>query len=344
MSIQIMHRMLLNKLAREDFKIKGFTLIELLVSIIVVGLVTSGLLYLVNEVIRIDRREAALESVQRDMQRAMGYITDELQEAVYVYSTPTVITNQLTPSDLPTGTIDPVPVLAFWKPESISPTDHARLPADCSTLNSNEEANCEALKLRQSYYSLVVYFSLVNVDDNSNWPGLTRIVRYTLPQYTQTALNAGTAVETPGFTSPNNDFLSWAPAAGVDTAGNWSVLVDYVDSTGSVAGPLVAPATATDLDGGCEEFGEGYVRSPMGVSAPMTLEGSSYSFLSCVGQPGILGNGLNQDVVVLLRGNIRTAAQELANPTPISSTATSNSVLPTLKSQVLVRGATNKNP
>lgn len=345
-----------NKNAKKNH---GFTLMELLISMVVVGMVMSGLLYLVNEVIRIDRQEANLENVQRDMQRAMDYITDELRESVYVYPIPTDITNLLTPADLPPASatsppIAPVPVLAFWKPESLSAQDHARLPANCTTLAAPQDDNCQALKLRQSYYSLVVYYAFVNVDDNPNWPGLSRIIRYSLPQYTQTVLNAGTAVQTSGFSVPNNDFGTWIPAAGQVTDGNWSVLVDYLDSSGSAYGPLVLPATVADLAatppdlaGGCDEFGNGYVRSPIGNATPTNLTGLSYSFIACVGQPGVLGNGVNQDIVLLLRGNIKTAAQELSNPTPTwtpGNTRPSSSVLPTLKSQVLVRGAANKNP
>ncbi len=94
---------------------KGFTLLELLIAMIISGMVVSGLLYLVVELLRIDNRETALEEVQRDTRRAMNYIADDLREAVYVYSTPATVTASSTTgvqSALPSGSI---PVLAFWR-------------------------------------------------------------------------------------------------------------------------------------------------------------------------------------------------------------------------------------
>ena len=336
-------------------KVRGFTLMELLISIAIASVVTTGLLYLVNELISVDRQEAKLDRVQRDMQRAMNYIADDLRESVYVYPDPTVVTAQLTPADLPPqatlpgggATATPVPVLAFWKPESLSPQDHARLPANCDTIMpappAPNRADCNALKLRQSYYSLVVYFSMVNADDNPNWPGMTRIIRYTLPQFTQA--NMPSITRTDGFVPPDNDFANWTIPVGVTTNGDWNVLVDHVDSGWSAHGPLVA---ADNLGAtppvGCEAelgTGSGYTRSPVDDGTNATL---SNSFSACVSPPGSFANGSNQDVVVFLRGNIKTAAEEIANPTDPNASRPTQSLLPTLKTQVLVRGAANKNP
>lgn len=340
----------------------GFTLIELLISIVISSIVTIGLLFVVNELIQLDRREARLETVQRDMQRAMDYISDELKESVYVYPDPTFITDQLSPTDFPAGA---VPVLAFWKPEPLSTGDYGRLPIDCLTLPApparRDRANCSSLKLRQSYYSLVVYFALDNTANSPNWEGQTRIIRYALPQYVQSNLTTTAVIETPGFATPNNDFANWTPAQAVDaagnprtngagdpilvpTAGNWSVLVDYVDARNSVYGPLV------DVNGpeGCQQFETRpgvtteYTRSPINDAAA----NASASFLACIRTPGN-GVGTNQDVVVMLRGNTKTMQQEIANPTPAVASGSlipSQSALPTLKSQILVRGAANKAP
>ncbi len=344
----------------------GFTLIELLVSIIVASMATTGLLYVSNELIRLDRREERLETVQRNMQRAMAYISDELKEAVHIYPDPTFITNQLTAADLPTSTAGSVvPILAFWKPESLSAREFNNiLPADCTTIPDpdNNRINCQSLKLRQSYYSLVVYFAVSNADNSPNWEGQARIVRYVLPQYTQA--NLATVTETPGYAPPNNNFANWTPeiqlnASGspvldgsgnpvtLPTDGNWSVLVDYLDALDSVYRPLVEPANTAaappDLAGGCSQFGDEYTRSPPGDVATM----ESASFLACVKDFGAGGIGRNQDVVVFVRGNTKTEQQEIASPTPAlvpGSLEPSQSVLPALQTQVLLRGATNKNP
>ena len=333
MTIQSCRYLLLT--IRRESKAAGFTLMELLVSIIVSAIVTSGLLYLVNEVVRVDRREARLESVQRDMQRAMDYMTDDLREAVYVYSTPTTITSQLTASDLPTGPSGTasVPVLAFWKPEYLTASESGVLDSvNCASLSDPIDEACAALKLRQSYYSLVVYFTLANTqsDSNSNWDGQARIIRYRLPQYTSSAITpspggtAPTFAQTPGFSLPNNSFEDWAPASGT-TNGDWDVLVDFVDAPTSSFGALTP---------NCDEFGANYQMAPS--------TSTSNSFKSCISLPGTVTAGANQEVVVLLRGSAITSAQAIANS--VSSSVPNQSVLPTLKSRVLVRGAANKNP
>lgn len=303
---------------------------------IVASLVTSGLLYLVNEVIRVDRREATLENVQRDMQRAMDYVSDDLREAVYVYSTPSTLASLLTQSNLPTGSGSPgrkaVPVLAFWKPEFLSPAESAIMGGvPCATLPVPLNTDCQALKLRQSYYSLVVYFTLENTptDRNPNWAGQSRIIRYSLPQYKKSVIGT-TGARTPGYSTPNNDYFNWKPATGEATAGDWSVLVDYVDLP-TANPPLAGP--------NCDEFGAGYQRSPSTAS-------TSNSFLACISAPGVVGKGSNQDVVLFLRGNAKTASQAFADPTASTTNrgTPSQSVLPTLSTRVLVRGAADKNP
>lgn len=321
----------------------GFTLIELLVSMIVASLVISGLLYLVNELIRIDRREASLENVQRDMQRAMDYMTDELRESVYVYPDPTVVTSRLT--DLPSGGTGAVPILAFWKPEFISAEQSNKISKDtyCPSLAKPSDVDdCQALKLRQSYYSLVVYFTLGNTkaDNNRNWNGQARIIRYVLPQYKNSVIGTPDQQQTSGYLNPNNDFINWRiPTPGLTyakTDGDSSVLVDFVDAPTAIHGPLLVEEEAGKKDA-CNEFGTGYTRSPELKAI------KSNSFVACITEPGTATNGNNQEVVVLLRGNAKTAAQEFASPTPVGSVS-SQSALPSLKSRVLVRGAANKSP
>jgi len=316
----------------------GFTLIELLVSIIIASIVTSGLLYLVNEVIRVDRREASLENVQRDMQRALDYMTDELREAVFVYPDPTVVTSRMTTTpDFPTGG---VPILAFWKPEFLSEAESSNLNSvTCGT----SDTQCQSLKLRQSYYSLVVYFTSPNAPTDPNWKGQAKIVRYTLPQYRKSAFTTSGTLGSPtvGYAAPNNDFINWAPTPGVDIAGDWDVLVDYVDSPTSNQGALSSDCSefVTDVSG-ATTVTDSYQPSP---DPTVTTPLQSNSFVACISTPGSVAIGNNQEVAVLLRGNAKTAAQEAAFPTPVGSTPTQSS-LPTLKSRVLVRGAANKNP
>ncbi len=338
---------------RKRKKNRGFTLIELLISIVIASIVTSGLLYLVNELVRVDRREAKLENVQRDMQRAMNYIADDLREAVYVYPDPTIVTDRLKAADLLSKSTSLVPVLAFWLPESLTPleyndnTNSARptiVPVDCSKLtDSIQKENCNTLQLRQSYYSLVVYFALDNEANSTNWKGQARIVRYVLPEYTQDGMKTGT--QRPGYAAPNNDFLNWVPdpkATGLSPI-PVVTLVDYLDKRNPKYDPLVV-SNSDPNPNPVAKCPAKYIRSPAKYAPPDPAKDFSNSFAACVGDPGAdAGVGTNQDVIVYMRGNAKTNAQELANPTPKDAKG-NQSNLPTLKTQVLVRGAVNKNP
>ena len=196
----------------------GFTLLELLIAVLLSGLIVSGLLYLVVELLRIDNRETALEEVQRDTQRALNYMADELREAVYVYSTPGDFAAPLTTPDtiansitgvgaaLPAGSL---PVLAFWK---VSPIPWDEMPGDCSTtFTIEEEINaCRALKVRRASYDLVIYSLLPG--PNEPWEGQSRISRYLLKQYQ----DPSTLDVTDGYVDPislNRNFPGWQKGA-----------------------------------------------------------------------------------------------------------------------------------
>ena len=307
---------------------------ELLIAALISGLVVSGLLYLVVELVRIDNRETALEEVQRDTRRAMNYIADELREAVYVYGTPgtlaapNTVANSTTGvgSALPNGSI---PVLAFWK---VTPISQGEMPADCSTTFTDQadQNNCRTLKVRRASYDLVVYSLLPGPAEP--WEGKARISRYVLKQYT----DPSTLSETPGYIDPSlNDssFESWVKDAGESLPSSPSgsaVLVDYVNGIGTAGAPVDCQALIPGSAAG------EYMASPTGV-----LDDSS--FFACVRDPGTTvqldgrTSRSNQDVYIFLQGDASARARGLS---PASSTSTS----PILQTQVLVRGVINKEP
>ncbi|NEP19266.1 MAG: hypothetical protein F6J97_20615 [Leptolyngbya sp. SIO4C1] len=282
-----------------------------MVSLIVASIVVSGLLYLVVELLQIDRRETVLDETQRDMRRAMDYVADDLREAIYVYADPAA--NIATPLDnagytLPGG--GAIPVLAFWKPQPLD-DDFSELP-DCSTA-ANEDT-CNALKLRQAYYQLVIYFLKPNTAaDAGQWDGKSRIIRYTVSEYTKASLS--TAAQTSPFLSNSpaaQDFSSWSPNSAGSLPGTDSkVLVDYVADLDATNG---APTCDT-----------GY-----------TASGISDSFSACILLPE---TGRNQDVVVFLKGDASGF-----NDRRLVNSFSEASSLPTLKTQVLVRGVIGKEP
>ena len=140
---------------------KGFTLIELLVTVVVGSIIVAGLLYLVVELLQINRREEVLTQTQQDTQRALDYITTDLREAVYVYTKPEDVTNIVNQvNDLPAGT----PVLAFWRLNPVDPSN-TFWPVNCTTAFQSDpvkQAECDTLKIRQSFYTLVIYLQQNN--------------------------------------------------------------------------------------------------------------------------------------------------------------------------------------
>ena len=314
----------------------GFTLIEILVSLFVASLVVSGLLYLVVELLRIDRRELTLETVQRDMQRAMDYISDDLREAVYIYSTPSEITDALDDTALDTdiATDGAVPVLAFWRIDEIDVANDTALPNSCATEGTNS-TTCEVIKTRRASYTLVVYYQEPQYE---NWEGESVIKRYELVKYED--LNASGADKydiTTGYLDPVTEagtiFEDWPTELTADADGNSSVLVDYVsriaiDDTASVdCNDLINESTSPLT--GASVTGEAYVLAPTDAT-------STTGFYACVSNPEEALFRTNQDVYIFLQGNA-DAVTELLAP------ASDESRLPVLQTQVKLGGVINRD-
>jgi prepilin-type N-terminal cleavage/methylation domain-containing protein len=216
----------------------GFTLIELLVAMLISGLIVSGLLYLVVEVLGVNQKDASRSDTQRDMQLAMDYITRDLREAFYVYGTeietnaagaqtltsclsqkadaldrgtlgqcPGLLSRNYLPDHLKAP--NNIPVLAFWKPEPLPENITKYCRDNSATIGSTVPGNpvdrfpCVA----QRMYTLVVYS--LNTDPGSGiWKGRARIKRYTLPHFSesQTSRKAGWVAP---VGSDNKRPLSW---------------------------------------------------------------------------------------------------------------------------------------
>ncbi len=293
----------------------GFTLIELLIAVVVGGIIISTMLYLVVELLQINRREEVLTQTQQDMRRALDYIARDAGEAVYIYSSPAAVIGQL--DDFPDN--GEIPVLAFWRLDPVDPSDantQALFNKVCSTAFSGQDIReCETLKVRQGYYTLVVYAQQPNGNDTI-WGGKSRIVRYELPRYT--SANLPNLFDTVGYSEPtgrNNSFDKWKKATTGLTDGNLVVLTDFLDDP--VAGNTPECPNAN------------YLASPADKD----------NFYACVRQNTTSkdGAGSNQTLVVFLRGN---ATAEKAGFVTFSEAGR----LPTLKSEVLIRGVLDKLP
>ena len=219
-------QMLLRILPKRNDR-RGFTLIELLVAILISGIIVSGLLYLVVEVLGINQKDSSRSDTQRDMQLAMDYITRDLREAFYVYGTevegtsvesclavrPDAITRGLAgqctgllaylPDHLKNPGNGNIPVLAFWKPEPLP----ASVTAHCTTnraeigkilANSAPNPIDRIPCVAQRMYTLVVY-SLNTENDNKIWKGRARIKRYALPHFSESFTGK---TRKPGWVAP----------------------------------------------------------------------------------------------------------------------------------------------
>jgi prepilin-type N-terminal cleavage/methylation domain-containing protein len=310
---------------------RGFTLIELLVTLIVGSIIVGGLLYLVIELLQVNRREEVLTRTQQDMQRALDYISRDVREAVYVYPQPTAVVDPDTPpvatdtllaqltGSLPTGA---EPILAFWR---FDPVDVGQITTAACTSKS---AECNTLRVRQGTYSLVLYLQQQNAASDI-WGGKSRILRYELSKYS----NIRTLQQRRGYSDPSgacNSFRYWSKPPGRDSSnpcdsGNTGtpassvlVLTDYVNLPDTPTAQTLCPT--------------GYTQTP---AIPK-------SFHVCVssGTATAGATGANQVVRVYLQGSVYEPNNQTA---PLGFLAQASS-LPTLESEILVRGVLDKNP
>lgn len=323
--------------------LKGFTLLELLISLVIASIVVSGLLYVVIELTKMDKREANLDQVQRDMNRAMEYIADDLQEAVYVYTDPQKMATQLTTDpDFPDST-DEVPILAFWR---IDPLEDNLPTCNSTTMTASVLEQCRVLSIRQAAYTLVVYVQKLN-SASSNWSGQSRIIRYELSKYTNPILTNLAAK--PGYRDPTQLgdpkalFKDWEKGDGAFTSsagGDANVLVDYVQAPTFTSPVALNRAPLSDAGGACRGYGTDINGDPLYSIVPSTATTTNNNtFFACVRSPGI--NGVlerqgNQDVYVFLRGNVQGVSGGVRGYSDETS-------LPILETQVVVKGVVNKS-
>ncbi|MEL6382666.1 MAG: prepilin-type N-terminal cleavage/methylation domain-containing protein, partial [Cyanobacteria bacterium J06626_18] len=296
-------RWLLSRSQRKENSTSGFTLLELLIALFVGSLIISGLLYLVVEMLKIERRETAVDDTQRDMKRALEYIASDVSEAVYVYAPfsrdpGSGAINVETWADSDQGRVieeldaqgeidsDRV-VLAFWRPDFVEDNDLIPL-GDCSGFSDEIEEECQNLIERRAYYTLVVYEILPRDIDNPDgvWRGEARLTRYELPKFddpSTMAINTAYDLNDVVDDDPtdNTFFTTWEPQ---NPVGNRVVLVDFV------ANPTV------DNQAECRSENELFVRIPE--------KAVSSSFFTCVRIPeGEVGQTDNQNLEIFLQGD-----------------------------------------
>lgn len=311
----------------------GFTLPELLIGTIIAGIIVSGLLYMVTQLLQTNQRQSAQSETQRDLQIAMDYINSELRNAVYVYNGKCL--QGVGDSTICDGVVNhipaqsqSIPILAFWKLDPL-PTP---LQTVCTAGTADQTVPC----FSGQTYSLVVYF-LSKDSSTANWQGKARITRYAMTQY-----NAdGTA--NPNYVTPDQSgvtFTTW-PFQVIGTTpknlqkslptGNAVALADFIDDKArpSAGDDNITCPNNYDITPNTTTL-TNYVTSPFD-STDINIR----SFYACVKQ----GNTSNQDVFVFLRANAfgRPGIGGMSDGADAAS-------LPTLQTQVLSRGVLNESP
>ena len=193
---------------RMTARVRGFTLIELLVSMLIATVIISTLLAFTVNIMETDRREQAKVESQSDIQAALNYISDDLQEAVYIYNadslnTVSAVGNTNTTSgikdQLPQVTDNSIfanstPVLVFWKRKYYNPTDTVNvgggvtkqvgcLAYGTSTTSTGcYDANGNPIGSGQYAYSLVAYYLIYDNASGANptWSNAARLGRWEL--------------------------------------------------------------------------------------------------------------------------------------------------------------------
>ncbi|MEH1823448.1 MAG: hormogonium polysaccharide secretion pseudopilin HpsC [Nostoc sp.] len=260
LSIQLKH----SKFVQQ---VHGFTLIELLVALLLAFLVLTPLLGFMVSILTTDQKEQAKANSEQEIQTAIDYIANDLQQAVYIYDRTALTTNsnttpansgiqdQIPPVKSATGcssTATCKPILVFWKRKFIS----AAITAPSSTTDDT------------FVYSLVAYYLIKDSTSSTTWSNAARIARFEIRDGVlassgsngncgsdypnDTYINTTTYCPDAGFQRFNlnlpgaagikNQMNSWKAASSAYTQ-QASVLTDFIDQTSIASTPTCSTGT-----------------------------------------------------------------------------------------------------
>jgi type II secretory pathway pseudopilin PulG len=259
-TLKFIFKSLLKPLRRRK-RASGFTLIELLVALILTFLIITPLLSLVISFMTTDRQEQAKNSSQQEIQAALDYMAQDMQQSIYIYDATALskgndsddpslsgIQDQIPPfANTVDGCQSPttcVPVLAFWKRKYFDRSDTVKDPVTGN--NQQIKAIDDGSNGSDKFvYSLVVYYLLDNDPSNSTWSKVNRIGRFEISDGIPDPKSADP--ENPSyFLHPDKGFkrfdLSASPGKIQQSMNSWLkdtesytqpvvTLVDYIDDT-----------------------------------------------------------------------------------------------------------------
>ncbi len=211
----------------------GFTLIELMVAMVLAVLVITPLLGFMINILDTDRKEQAKINSEQEIQTALDYIAQDLQQAIYIYDADGI--NAIKSQLLYSGSTDRVPVLVFWK---------RKFEKEAIEL---DKVITDKKKNDAFVYSLVSYYLIEDNkknDENDIWSNQYRIARFELSDGItadddyNTKGNSKTA--DPGFKlfdlnktqgTLEQKMNDWEKEGNYQNSQNADVLVDYIDSS-----------------------------------------------------------------------------------------------------------------
>ena len=321
-------------------KTNGFTLVELLVAMVLAALVVVPLLSFMTGIMDTDRKEQAKATSEQEIQAALKYIAQDLEQAVYIYDADGLmrdhsntaaasgIRDQIPPiapaSNCNTAT-PCQPVLVFWKRQynkSVVPLN-----------SSNNNCLINPSSCNDTFvYSLVGYYLIKK--DNDTWSNAARIGRFEIqdgvraphPNGSLTLISPG-AGTTNGPSHGFNLFnLSLIGSSIKDKMNQWKkgvgnytsqtvVLLDYIDHSTVPNGvsPVNCPAEMQAV--------------PDYNNANINNIFKTYSFYACVNSSKTLAQ-------VYLRGN----ALARIEPGAATYTTSKSNFFPKANIQVKGRG------
>ncbi|MEH2192058.1 MAG: hormogonium polysaccharide secretion pseudopilin HpsC [Nostoc sp.] len=308
-------------------QVNGFTLIELLVALLLAFLVLTPLLGFMVNILSTDQKEQAKANSEQEIQTALDYITNDLQQAVYIYDKTALTTNSnsvaassgiqdqippVKPAGVCTSSSTCQPILVFWKRKFVS---------GAITLSSSTTSNTTDDTF---VYSLVAYYLIK--DSSTTWSKAARIARFeisdgvlatggtssaTCTGYSDTYIDNTSHCPDVGFqrfnlnlagaTGLTNKMNSWKATASATYTQQPLILVDFIDQTSIATNPTC----------------------PTGTLSPASLMG----FYACI-------DVANTTAQVFLRGN---ALARLQN-TNFDYSSSNQTYFPTANRRVQGRG------
>ena len=296
--------------------VSGFTLIELLVSALIASVMVAVLLSFLVAVLDSDRKETAKSNAQEEVQAAMSYIADDLQEAVYIYGSEALASvnselphSQATASECNSGSAPTcTPVLVFWKRFNYNPNAEAKYSSTptaaavkigCMPYLTQTSAGCGAGANNNAFggdrytYSLVAYY-LKRDTGSTTWSNTARILRWELKDGYVAYCSTGKTIGSTGC--PALAQISTRTASTLIQVGgaNLADTNQYfiLPSTGFQRPDFVSSGTLSSLAGGWKKFANFTFNTNPFVTLVDFIDDTKYETTPVAGKDSSDGNAV----------------------------------------------------